>query len=456
MTTIGHGTGRAVGPSAPSVAIIGGGLLGLTAAYRLARAGLRVCVYERDAQLGGLAGSTDLGGHRVDRYYHVVLPTDDRVRGLAADVGIGDDAFRFRPTGVGFYQGGRVTSMSSARELLTFPGLRAIDRARLVSFVARCQLKRDFDDLESIALEDWLRKTCGSRLWEDLWRPLLDSKFDGQFDDLPATYLWARMRRASGTRDRSAREVMGTIDGGYQVLVDALAVAIVECGGEVRTSTPVRSVPSSGGRALGVVLDDGFRAHDWVVTTQLRPALEGVLAPELLTALGPDRNRYQGVVCLVLKLRRSISPYYLLNITDRRIPLTTVVETTHVVDPERVGGTLLYVPKYVRPDSPDLERSSAEIRHDYFGHVRTIFPGLDRSDVLAEQVARARVAEPVHVLGADPRTPDLFPAPGLAVASSAHVYPELVNGQAVVGVADRLVEGLLERIIPASAAREAA
>jgi protoporphyrinogen oxidase len=264
------------------------------------------------------------------------------------------------------------------------------------------------------------------------------------------------MRRASGTRDRSAREVMGTIDGGYQVLVDALAVAIVECGGEVRTSTPVRSVPSSGGRALGVVLDDGFRAHDWVVTTQLRPALEGVLAPELLTALGPDRNRYQGVVCLVLKLRRSISPYYLLNITDRRVPLTTVVETTHVVDPERVGGTLLYVPKYVRPDSPDLERSSAEIRHDYFSHVRTIFPGLDRSDVLAEQVARARVAEPVHVLGAEPRTPDLFPAPGLAVASSAHVYPELVNGQAVVGVADRLVEGLLERIIPASAAREAA
>lgn len=456
MTTIGHGTGRAVGPSAPSVAVIGGGLLGLTAAYRLACAGLRVSVYERDAQLGGLAGSTELGGHRIDRYYHVVLPTDDRVRGLAADVGIGEDRFRFRPTGVGFYQGGRVTSMSTAKELLTFPGLRAVDRARLVAFVARCQLTRDYAELESIQLEEWLRKTCGARLWEDLWRPLLDSKFDGVFDDLPATYLWARMRRASGTRDRSAREVFGCIDGGYQTLVDALAAAIVAEGGEVLTSTPVRSVPAAGGRALGVVLDDGFRAHDWVLTTQLRPALEGLLAPELLTALGPDRNRYQGVVCLVLQLRRSVSPYYLLNITDRRVPLTTVVETTHVVDPERVGGTLLYVPKYVRPDSPDLERTSAEIRRDYFEHVRTIFPGLDRSDVLAEQVARARIAEPVHVLGASPRTADLFPAPGLAVASSAHVYPELVNGQAVVGVAERLAAELLERIVPTPAAREAA
>ena len=34
------------------------------------------------------------------------------------------------------------------------------------------------------------------------------------------------------------------------------------------------------------------------------------------------------------RVRRSVSPYYALNITDRSIPLTSVVETTHVVDPE--------------------------------------------------------------------------------------------------------------------------
>ena len=36
-----------------------------------------------------------------------------------------------------------------------------------------------------------------------------------------------------------------------------------------------------------------------------------------------------------LRVCRSVSPYYHLNITDRRVPLTTIVETTHVVDPER-------------------------------------------------------------------------------------------------------------------------
>ncbi|QEC50097.1 FAD-dependent oxidoreductase [Baekduia soli] len=433
--------------STGSVGIIGGGLIGLATAYRLAQAGVDVSVYERDAQLGGLAGTAHLDGIPVDRYYHVVLPTDDRVRGLAAEVGLGDEAFRFRTTRVGFYQQGRLTSMSSARELLTFPGLSAVDRVRLAAFAARCQLKPAYADLDDLSLEEWLRRVCGADLWDRLWRPLLDSKFDGRYDDLPATYLWARTRRMSATRDRAAREVMGTIEGGYQVLIDALAREIRALGGQVHTSTPVLQVPAAGGRALGVVLADGLRRHDWVVTTQLRPALQALLAPELEAVLGPDPNRYLGVVCVVARLRRSISPYYALNITDRRIPLTTVVETTHVIDPQRAGGTLLYVPKYVAPDNPDLERSAADVRREYLGHVRTMFPQLRDADVLATHVARASVAEPIHVLGARrPQPADLFPAAGLATASSAHIYPELVNGQAVLGVAEQLTAGLLERV----------
>jgi protoporphyrinogen oxidase len=148
-----------------------------------------------------------------------------------------------------------------------------------------------------------------------------------------------------------------------------------------------------------------------------------------------------------MRLRRTLSPWYTLNITDRRIPLTAVIETTHVIDPERVGGTLIYAPKYVNPDSPELERPTEQVRDAYMCHVRTMFPGFSPDDdVLASQVARARVAEPVHTLGGEARLPDMFPAPGLATASSAHVYPEIVNGQAAIGVAERLVEGLIPRL----------
>ena len=92
--------------SRPSVAIVGGGILGMTAAYRLSQAGVDVTLYERAPDLGGLVGSFDFDGTQADRFYHVVLPTDDRVLGLAEELGL-RDTFRFRPTKVGFYGGGR-------------------------------------------------------------------------------------------------------------------------------------------------------------------------------------------------------------------------------------------------------------------------------------------------------------------------------------------------------------
>jgi protoporphyrinogen oxidase len=433
------------------VGIIGGGLLGLGIADKLSAAGVRVTVYESAGQLGGLAGSTSLGGVRVDRFYHAVTTTDERVLDLARELGVG---IRWRRLGAGFYHDGRTAEMSTPAQLLTFPGLSAMDRARLVRFVLQCRRISDHKALDSEPLEAWTRRTCGDRLWERLWGPLFDSKFDGNYDDLPATYLWSRMNRVSGTRDRKGHEVMGALDGGYQVLVDRLADRIRARGGQVLTSTPVRFVPCANHRAIGVVLDEGFRPHDTVVATQIRPNLPHMLAPELERELGPDRQRYLGIVCLVARLRKSVSPYYALNITDRRVPLTSVVETTHVVDPQAAEGHLVYLPKYVNPDSPELEKSSADIRSEFFGHLKAMFPSFREEDVIAAQVARARVAEPVHPVGAV--KPDPFAVPGLVVASSAQVYPDIVHGQAILGVAERIATALEARLPVSQSRLEAA
>ncbi|MBA2631134.1 MAG: FAD-dependent oxidoreductase [Thermoleophilaceae bacterium] len=439
----------------PRVAVIGGGLLGMAAAWRLLQAGVHPVVYERDAQLGGLAGTVSLDGIAVDRYAHLTLPTDERVIALAAEVGLGE-SFRFRRCRAGLYHQGRATSMCTPRELVSFPGLKAIDRVRLVALAARCRAGSDYLRLDETPLEEWLVRLCGRRPWEQLWRPLLDSKFDGRYHDLPATYLWSRLRRMSCFRDPSSHLVMGALDGGCQALVDALANAIRRRGGDVRANNQVGAIVSSAGRAFGVVSSTGFEQYDHVVSTLLPAATRPLLGPDLVEQVGDDRCRYLGVVSLVLRLRRRLSPWYALSITDRRVPLTAVVETTHVIDPERVGGALVYATKYVNSDSPDLERSTAEVKRAYLGHIRTMFPGFSEAEVLAGHVARRRMAEPVHTLGGGGRPPDMFPAPGLATASSAHVYPETVSGDAAIGVAERLVAGLITRLESTRTQRAAA
>jgi protoporphyrinogen oxidase len=431
--------------SSPTVAIVGGGILGVTAAHRLVDAGVRPVLFERASELGGLAGAFDLDGHRVDRFYHVILPGDDRVLGLVDAVGL-SGRMRYRPTKVGFYDDGRLFSMSSARELLTFPLLAPHDRMRLGLFVARCQLARDHERLDETALLPWLRRTCGRRMVERLWMPLLDSKFDGRIADLPATYIWARTRRMSGARDSTGRETMGWLEGGYETLIDALAARVRTRGGVFHTGRPVDRIVASGPGATGVVVDGQLQPFDAVLCTLAPPQRATLLDPALLASVREDDCRYLGVICLLLRTERSVSPYHTLNITDRRVPLTTVVETTHVVDPDYVGGSLAYVTRYVDPAHDDLRRPEAELAAEYLGHARTIFPRLDDARILSQSLQRARIVEPVHVLGAAGRESDHFPVPGLALASTADVYPEIVNGQAVIKVADRAVAGILERL----------
>jgi protoporphyrinogen oxidase len=428
-----------------SVGIVGGGILGMTAALRLAQAGVKVALFERSPDLGGLVGSFPLGEHRVDRFYHVILPTDHRVIGLATELGLGDD-FRFRPTKVGFYDAGRLLSMTSPLDALRFPLLRPHERVRLAAFVARCQMIKTHARLDHEPLEEWLERLCGRGVVDRMWRPLLDSKFDGRYDNLPATYIWARTRRMGTTRDRSGREVLGWLRGGYQALIDALEARIRALGGEVHAGAAVNGIASARGRAIGLVADDRLRQFDHVLCTLAPPQARRLLSPELQEMAPADHCRYVGVVSLLLRTTRSVSPYYHLNITDRRVPLTTVVETTHVVDPAQVGGHLVYVSRYVAPDHPWHELPAEQVREELLGHVRTIFPSLRDDEILDAVVQRARITEPVHLVGGAARLPDMFSVPGLSLASTAHVYPEIVSGQAVIGVADRVVPGILERL----------
>jgi protoporphyrinogen oxidase len=431
--------------SRPSVGIVGGGILGMTAALRLAQAGVKVTLYERSHDLGGLVGTLDAGGYRVDRFYHVVLPSDDRVLGLAEELGLGGQ-FRFRPTKVGFYDDGRLLSMTSPRDALAFPVLTPRERVRLALFVARCQRIKSHEKLDDAPLEEWLTRLCGGGVVEKLWRPLLDSKFDGRFDGLPATYIWARTRRMGTTRDRSGREVLGWLRGGYQTLIDALEQRIRSLGGQVHAGVPVERIVGAGGHAIGLAVNGRLRRFDQILCTLAPPQARALLSDDLLAQAPGDHCRYVGVVSLLLRTRRSVSPYYHLNITDRRVPLTTVVETTHVADPEQVGGHLVYVSRYVDPGHPLHDAPAADVHAEMLGHARTIFPDLSDDDILHAVVQRARITEPVHLLGGGKRLPDVFAVPGLALASTAHVYPEILSGQAVIGVVDEIVPGIVQRL----------
>jgi protoporphyrinogen oxidase len=438
---------RAKEPRMEPVDIVGGGILGLVLGYELSQRGAAVRIWERAPQPGGLMGRIELPelGISCDRYYHAILNSDGALMQLCAELGITADDQRLVTTKMGFFHDGRCYGMSTPLEFLSFPPLGLFDRLRLGLTILRCRRIKDWRALEQIPVERWLRSLSGRRAVEHIWTPLLRAKFDGSFDDVPATYIWSRLVRMTDTRDsRSQKEQMVALRGGYMTLVQRLVAAITAAGGEIRCGATVERLHVADGAIVGLRVDGADLPTGQVVLTLPTPLARRLLPPEAAAADAQwsQLERYLGIVCVLLALRRPLTPYYTLNITDARVPFTGVIETTNLIDPADVGGYhLVYLPKYVAPDSAYARMPDAELIPEFIGHLRTMFPDLTDKDIAAVRVGRERYVEPLHPLnGADRIPPIASPVHGLYLANTTQIYPTLTNGEASVRFGQQVAE----------------
>ena len=102
-----------------TVAVLGGGIAGLAAAYFLGNYGYRPIVFEGSSAVGGLGSAIDHDGARLDRFYHVLLNTDADLLDLIAELDLAD-RLTWSSTGMGFYLGGRLYSLNTPLDLLRF------------------------------------------------------------------------------------------------------------------------------------------------------------------------------------------------------------------------------------------------------------------------------------------------------------------------------------------------
>ena len=72
------------------IGIIGGGIAGLTAAYRFAKAGHQVTLWERAPRLGGQAAAFEVTGNHLEYFYHHLFQSDREIVALIEELGIGD------------------------------------------------------------------------------------------------------------------------------------------------------------------------------------------------------------------------------------------------------------------------------------------------------------------------------------------------------------------------------
>jgi len=447
-----------------NVGIVGGGIMGTSLGYFLSQQGVNVEIFEASPALGGLAGTIALeDGVSVDRFYHTILSSDGHLRQMCAELNIADQ-LRFRETRMGFYHQGATHSMNNVVEFLRFPPLGWVDRFRLGLTVLYAQLVRDWQQLEGVNVEEWLIHLSGRHTFENIWRPMLKAKFDGGFENTPATYIWSRLVRMKSTRSgASQKEEAGHLIGGYMTLIDAMAERIEAAGGKIHLRCPVQEIVIQQGHARGIRVENEVRPFDTVVAALQVPIFRQLIAAasrEYRDFLG--QTDYLGVICPLLVLDRPLTGFWTLNITDDRVPFTGIIETTTYIDPQYVGGHhLVYLPKYTTPGSQWQQMADEEIQEIWLTNVEAMFPHFDRRWIRRFLVHRERYVEPLHWLNSMHLIPEVkTPVDNLYLATTAQIYPALTNSESVTRHARQVAQIILEKSAatvpsPACVARQA-
>jgi protoporphyrinogen oxidase len=411
------------------VAIVGGGIAGLTAAFRLIQGGHEAALYEAGPELGGLVRTFDVRGEPLEAFYHHIFTTDTTIIRLAEELGLGERLV-WKDSKVGFYHKGRLWPFVTPLDLLRFSPLPLIDRVRLGLAGLYLRRQDDWHRYEQITAWEWLRRYVGQKGLDVVWGPLLRGKFADQAEDVAMAWLWSKihLRFASRKTGVSQKEQLGYMRGSFGVLIHELEKRVRAGGAHIETSQPVQRITVKDGRASGLVLSDGREVEADAVIACVPSERFLPIAPDL----GPEYERrvkaarWQWALCYVVALKESLSPIYWLNISDPDTPFIAVVEHTNFVEKERYGGVnLVYLSNYLTPNHPWFSLSDEELDDLYLPHLTKFNPAFTRDWVVDRWVFKGPNAQPVIRRHYRDDLPDhRTPVPGLYLANMQQIYPE--------------------------------
>ena len=244
-----------------SVAIIGGGITGLTAAYRLRRQGVAATVYEASERVGGVIQTTCRDGFLAEWGPNTILETSSVVSELVRDLGLESQRLYSDPAATNRYvlrNGKPISVPDSPARMFTSPLFSASAKLRLLAepFIRRAAPEAE----ESVA--EFVLRRLGREFLAYAINPMIGGIYAGDPRRLSVThafpklheteqrygslilgqFLGARARRKSKEISKQSAPKFSFRDG-LKTLIDALNR---ELGAAVELRTSVQALRQTG------------------------------------------------------------------------------------------------------------------------------------------------------------------------------------------------------------------
>jgi protoporphyrinogen oxidase len=385
-----------------NIAVIGGGITGLTAAYELLKRGHTVTLFERGRELGGLAGGFKQKNWNwsLEYSYHHLFTNDYAILGLIKELGLTDKLILKRPITANYYKG-TTYQLDSAIHLLKFPYLSIIDKLRTGALIAFMKVNPFWQPLENTTAEHLFCSLGGKAGWQVIWEPLMTGKFGHLDHTIAASWLWARIKK------RTPR--LYYIEGGFATLIEALAKTVRQLNGIIRTGVEVSST-----NTLLKTFDRVLLTTPTPVAKKLAPALETTPVPHLHAQT------------LILETDKPIlTDVYWLSITDRSFPFLAAVAHTNMIDKKHYGNHhITYFGNYLPEGHKYLKMTKDQLLKEFLPYIKRLNPSFHLSDLHICHLFIGHDAQPVHQLNYSKKAPALKTnIPGVYLANLDSIYP---------------------------------
>lgn len=271
-----------------SVAVIGAGPAGATAAYVLAKNHVDVDLYEASPHVGGMARSIELWDQIVDIGPHRFFSSDPRVNRLWLEV-VGDD----------YDMVDRLTRIFFRNKFYYYPirtgnVLKNLGIAEAFLCIAsyawqRIRYSRDQPD---DTFESWVTSRFGKRLYRHFFKSYTEKLWGIPGTELGAEFAAQRIRKLSlweavrsALSDGHAQQHKTLVDQfaypmhGSGLVYQRMCQYIERHGGSVQLRTPIDSLVTAGRTVTGLRLSSGeIRHYDHVISSMPLTLLVGRLA----------------------------------------------------------------------------------------------------------------------------------------------------------------------------------
>lgn len=381
------------------IAIVGGGLSGLTAALLLSK-NHDVTVFEKEDYLGGMASSYlikwDEKKYPISKTYHHILDGDTTTIDFIKRFGL-EKKLQRKKVKQGFIYNNKILGFSTPIDFLKFP-IPFFDKIRLIKFILFDLKQKDWSKLDNVNAKQWIIQKAGETNFNVFFSKLIKNKFHDSAENITASWVGTRLVKESS----SFLKKFGRLEGGIIQIINGFEEGIKKNNGEIILNAEVTSINHEDKKLIYKDKSGSKKEYKFdIVVSTIAPEIFLNIIDQIPNDLKKqlEEIKYLSCICATFGLKKQLTDYYWLNILDEDLPFSVVFNHTALYeDASPKDKSVVYITTYLKSTENLWKLSEEEIKKIYINSIKKIMSEFEEQ-IEWWKIFKLKYAEAIYRLG---------------------------------------------------------